>query len=55
VQLDAGRARVVLERSGGYGARVLLRDAAKEVEVGRHLDASSRIEIAGELSRRLQH
>ena len=55
VQLDAGRARVVLERSDGYGARVLLRDAAKEVEIGRHLDAPSRIEVAGELSRRLQH
>lgn len=54
-QLDAGRARVVLERTGGYGARVLLRDATKEVEIGRHLDAPSRIEFADELSRRLQH
>lgn len=53
-ELDAGRARVVLERSEGYGARVLLRDAGKEVEIGRHLDASSRIEFAAELSRRLR-
>ena len=53
-QLDPRRARVVLERNGGYGARVLLRQAGKEVEVGRHLDAPSRIEFAAELSRRLR-
>ena len=54
-ELDAGRARVVLERNEGYGARVLLREAGKEVEIGRHLDASSRIEFADELSRRLRY
>jgi uncharacterized membrane protein len=53
-RLDPRRARVVLERKEGYGARVLLREAGKEVEVGRHLDAPSRIEFAGELSRRLR-
>jgi uncharacterized membrane protein len=53
-QLDPRRARVVLEQGKGYGARVLLREAGKEVEVGRHLDAPSRIEFAGELSRRLR-
>jgi uncharacterized membrane protein len=53
-RLDPRRARVVLERNEGYGARVLLREAGKEVEVGRHLDAPSRIEFAGELSRRLR-
>ncbi len=53
-RLDPRCARVVLERSEGYGARVLLRGAGKEVEIGRHLDAPSRIEFAGELSRRLR-
>ncbi len=53
-RLDPRCARVVLERSEGYGARVLLREAGKEVEIGRHLDAPSRIEFAGELSRRLR-
>jgi uncharacterized membrane protein len=53
-ELDARAARVVLERNTGYGARVLLRGAGQEVEIGRHLDALSRIEIAGELSRRLR-
>jgi uncharacterized membrane protein len=54
-ELDARRARVVLERNTGYGARVVVRDAGEEVEVGRHLDALSRIEFAGELSRRLRN
>ncbi|HWA36624.1 MAG TPA: DUF2244 domain-containing protein [Burkholderiales bacterium] len=54
-ELDARRARVVLERNTGYGARVLVREAGKEVEIGRHLDALSRIEFAGELSRRLRN
>jgi uncharacterized membrane protein len=53
-RLDPRAARVVLERNEGYGARVLLRAAGKEVEIGRHLDAPSRIEFAGELSRRLR-
>jgi uncharacterized membrane protein len=43
-----------VEKGQGYGARVLLREAGKEVEVGRHLDADARIEFAGELSRRLR-
>lgn len=53
-ELDPRRARVVVERGEGYGARVLLREAGKEVEVGRHLDALSRVAFAGELSRRLR-
>lgn len=53
-ELDRSRARVVVEKGSGYGARVLLREAGKEVEVGRHLDAPSRIEFADELSRRLR-
>jgi uncharacterized membrane protein len=53
-ELDARSARVVLEKNEGYGARVLLRSPGEEVEVGRHLDALSRIEFADELSRRLR-
>lgn len=53
-RLDPRCARVVLERNEGYGARVLLRGPGQEVEIGRHLDALARIEIAGELSRRLR-
>ena len=53
-RLDPRRARVVLERNEGYGARVLLREPGQEVEIGRHLDALARIEFAGELSRRLR-
>jgi uncharacterized membrane protein len=33
---------------------VLLRGAGEELEVGRHLDADSRIELAAELTRRLR-
>jgi uncharacterized membrane protein len=53
-ELDPRRARVVVEQGEGYGARVLLREAGQEVEVGRHLDALSRVAFAGELSRRLR-
>jgi len=53
-ELDARAACVVLEKNEGYGARVLLRSPGKEVEVGRHLDAPSRVEFAAELSRRLR-
>lgn len=53
-ELDARLARVVLEKNEGYGARVLVRSPGKEVEIGRHLDAPSRIELADELSRRLR-
>lgn len=53
-RLDPRRARVVLERDEGCGARVLLREPGQEVEIGRHLDAQARIEFANELSRRLR-
>jgi uncharacterized membrane protein len=54
-ELDAGRARVFLEKGEGYGARVWLRgEEQKELELGRHLDADSRAEFAAELSRRLR-
>ncbi len=53
-ELDPRRARVRLERKEGYGARVALRDAATELEIGRHLDAEARVELAAELAKRLQ-
>jgi uncharacterized membrane protein len=53
-RLDPRRARIVVEKGNGYGARVLLREAGKEVELGRHLDAQARLEFAAELSRRLR-
>ena len=41
-ELDPRQARVRLEKMRGYGARVKLRDARMELEVGRHLDAEAR-------------
>lgn len=66
-ELDPRRAQVLLETGQGYGARVWLsaapgwlgrrsRSGAGEgqLEIGRHLDAGSRVELAAELSRRLR-
>jgi uncharacterized membrane protein len=53
-ELDARRAQVVLQKGEGYGARVLLRSGEEQLEVGRHLDADSRVGFAAELSRRLR-
>ena len=62
-ELDPRRAQVWLEKDEGYGARVWLngvpgsgRSGAGEeqLEIGRHLDAGSRVELAAELSRRLR-
>jgi uncharacterized membrane protein len=53
-ELDSRRANVVVEKDEGYGARVLLRGAEEELEIGRHLDAESRVELAARLSRRLR-
>jgi uncharacterized membrane protein len=59
-QLDARRAQVLLEKDEGYGARVWLHGAPgggrseEQLEIGRHLDAGSRVELAAELSRRLR-
>lgn len=58
-ELDPRRAQVVVERGAGYGARVWLNGtlggAGEEMlEVGRHLDAASRLDFAAELSRRLR-
>lgn len=53
-ELDPRRAAVCLEKDEGYGARVLLRGAEEELEIGRHLDAGTRIELAAELRRRIE-
>lgn len=50
---DRWRAQVRLEERGGV--RVLLGMHGNQVEIGRHLDARSRIDLAGELRRRLGH
>ena len=47
-EFDAKRARVRLERE-----RIVLRDAKEELELGRHLDAQARVELAAELEKRL--
>ena len=61
--VDARRTQVLLEKGEGYGARVWLRSGLKgglrgaeeeKLEIGRHLDAGSRVELAAELSRRLR-
>jgi uncharacterized membrane protein len=70
-ELDPRRARVLLEKDEGYGARVWVTGGIKgrlqgapggersgageeQLEIGRHLDAGSRVELAAELSRRLR-
>ena len=57
-ELDPRRATIFLEQGEGYGARLWLRgglqDEEEKLEVGRHLDASSRVELAAELCRRLR-
>ena len=53
-EIDRRRAQVLLEKDEGYGARVSLRGAEEELEVGRHLDAGARVRFAAELARRLR-
>jgi len=53
-ELPAHRAMVRLEKNQGYGARVLLRAQGEELEIGRHLDAEARVELAAELAKRLK-
>lgn len=47
--MEARRARVCIEKD-----RVVLRGAGKELELGRHLDAARRAELAAQLQKRLQ-
>ena len=51
---DPRVAKLRLEKDGGYGARVLLRMPGRDVEVGRHLDAETRVEFAAELTKKLR-
>jgi uncharacterized membrane protein len=53
-ELDARRVHVYVEGGDGYGARVFLRGAEKELELGRHLDAVHRVVFAAELEKRLR-
>jgi uncharacterized membrane protein len=65
-EIDPRRAQVLLEKDAGCGARVWVKGrlhaaagglggaAGEELELGRHLDAGSRVELAAELSRRLR-
>jgi uncharacterized membrane protein len=48
-QMDVRRARVCVEKD-----RVVLRGAGKELELGRHLDAERRAELAAQLQKRLR-
>jgi uncharacterized membrane protein len=65
--LDPRRAQVLLEKDEGYGARVWVKGRLHgarsrelsgtdegQLEIGRHLDAGSRVGLAAELSRRLR-
>ena len=53
-EVPAHRATVRLEKNPGYGARVLLNARGEELEIGRHLDAEARVELAAELTKRLK-
>ena len=53
IELDARLARVQLAEETGR-ARVLLRAPGGEFEIGRHLDAETRVELAAELAKRLR-
>jgi uncharacterized membrane protein len=47
-EMEAGAARLYMEKE-----RVVLRGAHRELEIGRHLDAERRAELAAELGTRL--
>jgi len=54
-EIDPRRVTVCLEKAMGYGARVLLRGLKqKDLELGRHLDAATRVAFAAELKKRLR-
>lgn len=54
-ELPAGGARVRVEQETQGGARVWLRAAQQELEIGRHLDAHTRARLASELATRLRY
>ena len=53
-EIEARRAEVYLEVGERRGARVKLRGAREELELGRHLDERTRVEFAAELRKRLR-
>ena len=53
-ELDARCASLRLEKNERHGARLVLRAPRQELEIGRHLDAQARIELAAELAKRLK-
>ncbi len=53
-EFEARRAQVHLEAGKPQGARVILRGADEELELGRHLDEDTRVEFAAELQKRLR-
>lgn len=66
LELDAGRLRVEVAEGASIaryelngarvsmeGERIVLRDAMEELEIGRHLVAEARAELAAELKRKL--
>ena len=48
------RARVKLAGEG-FGTRVVLESAGRSLEIGRHLHQEARLDLAGELNRRLRN
>jgi uncharacterized membrane protein len=53
-EFEARWAEVYLEAGKPQGARVMLRGADEELELGRHLDEDTRVEFAAELQKRLR-
>jgi uncharacterized membrane protein len=53
-EIEARRAEVYLEAGERRDARVKLRGAREELELGRHLDERTRVEFADELRKRLR-
>jgi uncharacterized membrane protein len=53
-EIEARLAEVYLEAVKPQGARVKLRGAREELELGRHLDERTRVEFAAELQKRLR-
>jgi uncharacterized membrane protein len=52
--IEARQAQISLEQARPQGARVKLRGAREELELGRHLDERTRAEFAAELRKRLR-
>jgi len=53
--MDARTVRVAVDGDGNFDSRVRLRGPGGNLEVGRHLDAPRRAEVAAELMKRLRN